>query len=80
MNVAMTPLHITSQFDAGAIEVLSLLDHRNIEVNIRPDNAAELAQWFYFALHGAAGLQFRSAALRCGTLVAGQFFRRLGDR
>ena len=52
----MTTLHISTQFDSGAIEVVSLQDHRNIELNIRKDSAAEFAQWFHFALHGAAGL------------------------
>lgn len=50
----MTKLHIASQFDSGAIEVLSVADPRDIQVNIRKDNAAEFAQWFHFALHGAA--------------------------
>ena len=53
---AMANLHISSQFDSGAIEVLSLQDHRNIALNIRKDSASEFAQWFHFALHGAAGL------------------------
>lgn len=51
----MTTLHISTQFDSGAIEVVSLKDHRSIELNIRADNASEFAQWFHFALHGAAG-------------------------
>ena len=51
----MTALHISTQFDSGAIEVLSLKDPSNIELNIRPDNASTFAQWFHFALHGAAG-------------------------
>lgn len=51
----MTPLHISTQFDSGAIDVLSLDDSRNIRLRIRADNAAEFAQWFHFALHGAAG-------------------------
>ena len=51
----MTALHVSSQFDSGAIEVVSLSDHRNIELKIRPDNASEFVQWFHFALHGAAG-------------------------
>ena len=52
----MPTLHISSQFDAGAIEVVSLADPQNIGLNIRRDNASEFAQWFYFCLHGAAGL------------------------
>lgn len=50
----MPHLHISTQFDSGAIEVLSLDNPRNIELNIRADNASAFAQWFHFALHGAA--------------------------
>jgi murein tripeptide amidase MpaA len=52
---AMPTLHISSQFDAGAIQVQSLADPQTIQLNIRPDNASEFAQWFYFCLHGAMG-------------------------
>lgn len=51
----MPPLHISSQFDSGSIEVVSLEDPRNIELRIRKDTAAEFAQWFHFCLHGANG-------------------------
>jgi len=49
------PLRISSQFDAGAIEVLSCEDAQAISLKIRPDTQAEFAQWFYFRLTGAAG-------------------------
>lgn len=49
----MTQLYISSQFDSGAIEVLSVADPHDIQVAIRKDNAADFAQWFHFALHGA---------------------------
>lgn len=52
----MPSLHISTQFDSGAIEVVSLADHRDIQLNIRKDSHADFAQWFHFALHGAAGL------------------------
>ena len=48
-------LSITSNFDAGAIEVLSCEDAGNIRLRVRPDSHAEFAQWFYFRLSGAAG-------------------------
>ena len=61
----MTALHISSQFDSGAIEVLECEDSRNIRLRIRADNASDFAQWFHFALHGAAGqrvtLRFENA-------------------
>ena len=49
-------LHISTSFDAGAIEVLSLADPADIRLNIRHDNASEFAQWFHFRLQGAAGV------------------------
>ncbi len=51
----MTLLHISSAFDSGAIEVVTLANPDNIELRIRADNAAEFVQWFHFCLHGAAG-------------------------
>jgi len=62
----MTSLHISTQFDSGAIEVLSLEDHRNIELRIRADNASEFAQWFHFSLHGAQGLPVTLRFLNAG--------------
>ena len=50
----MSQFSISAQFDSGAIEVVSVADAHDIQVNIRKDNAAEFAQWFHFALHGAA--------------------------
>lgn len=62
----MTSLHISTQFDSGAIEVLSLDDHRNIDLRIRADNASEFAQWFHFSLHGAQGLPVTLRFLNAG--------------
>jgi murein tripeptide amidase MpaA len=62
----MTPLHISSAFDAGAIEVLSLADPKDIQLNIRRDNASEFAQWFHFSLQGAAGLAVTLRFLNAG--------------
>ena len=62
----MPPLHISSQFDAGAIEVISLADPQDIQLRIRPDNASEFAQWFHFCLHGAAGMPVRLRFLNAG--------------
>jgi murein tripeptide amidase MpaA len=52
----MTTLHISTAFDSGSIEVLSLQDPRDIQLRIRHDSAAEFAQWFHFSLQGAAGV------------------------
>ncbi len=66
-------LTISTQFDSGAIDVVSLADPQDIQLNIRADQgadrfqgAAEFAQWFHFRLQGAAGvpvkLRFLNAA------------------
>jgi len=62
----MTPLCISTQFDSGAIEVLSLVDPQDIQLHIRRDNASDFAQWFHFALQGAAGLPVRLRLLNAG--------------
>lgn len=49
----MSQLHITSAFDSGNIQVLSDKDARNIRLAIRPDNASDFFQWFYFRVSGA---------------------------
>lgn len=47
-------LKISTQFDAGSIIVQDLSDPQNIRLALRPDNAADFTQWFYFRLQGAA--------------------------
>ena len=55
----MPSISITSQFDAGAIDVVSLSDPQDIQLRLRPDIAAPFAQWFYFRLQGARGQALR---------------------
>ena len=62
----MTSLHISSHFDSGAIEVVSLRDPRDIQLKIRPDNASDFAQWFHFCLHGARGVPVTLRFLNAG--------------
>jgi len=47
-------MKISSHFDAGSIEIASLEQFDDIQLNIRKDNASDFAQWFYFRLQGAA--------------------------
>ncbi|MDO1508983.1 MULTISPECIES: M14-type cytosolic carboxypeptidase [unclassified Neisseria] len=47
-------IKISTQFDAGSVSVIDLSDPANIRLNLRPDNASDFAQWFYFRLQGAA--------------------------
>ncbi|MDK2125651.1 M14 family metallopeptidase [Parachitinimonas caeni] len=62
----MPTLSISTAFDSGAIEVVSLADHKDIQLKIRPDNASEFAQWFHFRLQGAAGLPVTVRMLNAG--------------
>ena len=48
-------IKISSQFDAGAIEVVSATSANAIDLNIRKDSHADIIQWFYFRLQGAQG-------------------------
>ncbi|RQO38599.1 hypothetical protein DBR37_01500 [Herminiimonas sp. KBW02] len=48
-------IKISTNFDAGAIEVVRA-DHASaIELNLRKDSHADIAQWFYFRLQGVRG-------------------------
>ncbi len=62
----MAPLSISSSFDAGAIEVVSLADPGDIQLTICSDNAAGFAQWFHFRLQGAAGVPVTLRFLNAG--------------
>lgn len=62
----MSHLHISTQFDSGAIEVLSLSDPADIQLHIRRDNAAEFAQWFHFSVQGGEGLALTLRFLNAG--------------
>jgi murein tripeptide amidase MpaA len=59
-------LSITSNFDSGAIEIVSCTSPDDIRLRIRRDSHAEFAQWFYFRLSGARGercvMTFENAA------------------
>ena len=52
-------LQITSAFDGGNIIVHSQSDPTNIRLSIRPDNASDFYQWFYFRLSAAKGQALR---------------------
>ena len=48
-------MRISSNFDSGAIEVVSAASAGDIQLNIRRDSHADFAQWFHFRLQGAHG-------------------------
>ncbi|WP_201565602.1 M14-type cytosolic carboxypeptidase [Psychrobacter sp. CMS30] len=51
-------MHITANFDAGNIEVISLEDKKDIQLAIRPDVGEGFFQWFNFRLSGEIGEQY----------------------
>jgi len=57
------PLRISSNFDSGAIEVLSIERPDDIRLRLRADQGvggdSGFRQWFHFRLHGAAGQDVR---------------------
>jgi len=48
-------IKISTQFDAGAIDVINAEQPQAIELKLRKDSHADIAQWFYFRLQGALG-------------------------
>ncbi|WP_175626736.1 MULTISPECIES: carboxypeptidase family protein [Oxalobacteraceae] len=48
-------IKISTNFDAGAIEVVRAESAAAIELNLRKDSHADIAQWFYFRLQGVRG-------------------------
>ena len=53
------PLNISSAFDGGNIIVHSAKEVSNIRLSIRPDNASDFYQWFYFRVSGGKGQALR---------------------
>src|SRR5437868_13068174 len=60
-------IKISSQFDAGAIDVVNATSANAIDLNIRRDSHADITQWFHFRLQGA-----RDQACTIRLLNAGQ--------
>jgi murein tripeptide amidase MpaA len=64
-------ISISTHFDSGAIEVVSLANPQDIQLKIRADQgvngAAEFAQWFHFRLQGAAGMPVKLQFLNAGS-------------
>ena len=57
-------IRITSQFDSGAIDVVSIASESGVErvdLRIRRDSHQDFTQWFHFRLHGARD---RACAIR----------------
>lgn len=52
-------MRISANFDGGNIQVVSLDDHNDIQLAIRPDEGGEFYQWFNFRMEGDVGNHFR---------------------
>ena len=59
-------ISVTSNFDAGNIEIISVAETGNIRLNIRKDTNAEFFQWFYFRVSGAMNSNLSLKILNAG--------------
>ena len=59
-------ISVSSLFDAGAIEVVSISNPADIQLRIRSDNASDFAQWFYFRLNGVKDVDCNLRFLNAG--------------
>lgn len=62
----MSSITISNNFDGGNIDVIDASDRLNIQLNIKPDNASDFFQWFYFRLEGQAGQRCRINIVNAG--------------
>lgn len=60
------PIKISSHFDAGAIDIVRAETAQTIELKLRKDTHADIAQWFYFRLQGARGERCTMRFLNAG--------------
>ena len=54
----MRPVTITDHFDAGNIRIIDASNPSDIQLEIKPDNASDFSQWFYFRLDGEVGHKY----------------------
>jgi murein tripeptide amidase MpaA len=57
---------ISSHFDGGAVDVIDTAQVEDLRVALRPDSHANIRQWFYFRLQGAAGSAARIRVTNAG--------------
>lgn len=51
----MSQIVISDCFDGGNVKVIDASDASNVQLEIKPDNASDFFQWFYFSLEGEIG-------------------------
>lgn len=59
-------MKISSNFDSGNIEVVSLNDNGEINLNIRKDTNSDFLQWFHFRLTDALDIPCKISILNAG--------------
>ena len=59
-------MRVSSNFDAGAIEVIAADHSDDIRLKFRQDSAADFRQWFHFRLEGVRGRPCRLSFLNAG--------------
>jgi murein tripeptide amidase MpaA len=57
---------ISSTFDGGAIAEIDAARVEDLQLALRPDSHADIRQWFYFRLQGAAGRAARMRIVNAG--------------
>ena len=62
----MRPIVISDKFDGGNIKAIDASDPLNIQLEIKPDNASDFFQWFYFRLEGEVGQTCRVHIMNAG--------------
>ena len=62
----MSSITISNNFDGGNIDIIDVSDPLNIQLNIKPDNASDFFQWFYFRLEGQIGQRCRINIVNAG--------------
>src|SRR5690349_4442049 len=48
-------MQIDCDFEGGSIQILDATDPTAVALALRPDNASDFKQWFYFRVRDAAG-------------------------
>ena len=62
----MNTVSITDHFDSGNITVIDATHPNDIQLAIKPDNASDFFQWFYFRLDGEVGQRYRIRIVNAG--------------
>lgn len=68
-------MHISTEFDAGNIELVSDSDPSDVQLRIRPDQDSDFYQWFYFRASGIKGQSCRFRLLNASGAAYPDGFR-----